>query len=409
MRHWGRVVAASLAGAVLVGGGTVAALRITATPPAPTVDVNAPTQIVPVPGPLIPVKQPPQGSLALQGNGKALALLDADHARPIASVAKAMTALVVLHAHPLKDQYDEGPLLTMTDVEVQDYKDTVAEGGSNQPVKLGEHLTERQMLLALMLPSANNFAFSLGRWAAGSVSAFVDQLNQTAQQMAMNSTHFVDPDGLSPQTVSTVNDLVILGKAVLSNPALAAIVATQQASLPDGTTLTNIDNLLGSVPGWLGIKTGDTDAAGGCLLFAARRDVGSGVMVTMVGAVLDQTDRTAALDAAKSAVETGFSGYGVIPASQPIEVNGQVTTQWDAQSYVRMAPRNARPILVRMGTKVDVRMRLLPVAPGAAAGTRVAELVGSVPDADDQLHWDVLLDNDLPGPSLWWRLVHAGG
>ena len=57
-----------------------------------------------------------------------------------------------------------------------------------------------------------------------------------------------------------------------------------------------------------------------CLLFAARRDVGSGVMITMVGAVLGQTDLAAALDAAKTAVETGYSGYGVVPASPSFSV-----------------------------------------------------------------------------------------
>jgi D-alanyl-D-alanine carboxypeptidase (penicillin-binding protein 5/6) len=408
MRRWGRVVAVSLAGAVLVGGGTVAALRITATPPAPVVDVNVPSQIVPVPGPLIPVKQPPQGSLALQGNDRAIALLDADRPRPIASVAKAMTALVVVHAHPLRDQYDEGPVLTMTDVDVQDYKDTVAKDGSSLPVVAGQRLTERQLLLGLLLPSANNFADTLGRWTSGSVAAFVTQLNTTARDMGMSHTTFADPSGFSPDTVSSASDLVILGRAVLQVPALAAVVATQTAKLPDGTALENLDALLGTVPGWLGIKTGSTPQAGGCLLFAVRRDLGSGLSVTMVGAVLAQTDLSAALDAARSAAESGFSGYGVIPASEPIDVHGTVTTRWDAQSFVRAEPRNSKPMLVRMGTKADVVTHVVPVAPGAAAGSRVA-VVDGVLDDGQRLQWAVLLDNDLPGPSVWWRLVHGGG
>lgn len=409
MRRRGRVIALSLVGAVLVGGGTVAALRITATPPAPSVSVDAPSGIVPVAGPLTPVQQPPQGSLDLQGDGRDLALLDAHHARPIASVAKAMTALMVLRAHPLKDQLDEGPVLTMTDVDVADYRAVLAEDGSSLPVVAGERLTERQMLLGLMLPSANNFADTLGRWTSGSVDAFVSLLNTTAQQMGMSDTHFVDPSGFSPQTVSSAADLVVLGNAVLQVPALEAIVSTQTARLPDGTPLENLDALLGTVPGWLGIKTGSTPQAGGCLLFAARRDVGSGVMVTMVGAVLAQTDLNAALDAAKSAVETGYSGYGVVPASQPLAVNGEATTRWGAESVLRAEPVEGRALAVRQGTRIELATRVLGVSPGAAAGTRVAVVDGDVAGTGVHLQWRVVLDNDLPGPSWWWRLVHGGG
>jgi D-alanyl-D-alanine carboxypeptidase (penicillin-binding protein 5/6) len=400
-------VAAVLAGAVVVGAGTVGALRVSAAPPAPRVSVNVPTQIVPVPGPLVQVQQPPQGSLALQGNGRDLALLDADEARPIASVAKAMTALVVLHAHPLKDQLDEGPVLTMTGADVQDWKDTVARDGSSLPVALGQRFTERQLLLGLLLPSANNFADTLGRWTSGSVDAFVTQLNDTARQMGMTHTHFVDPSGFSPDTVSSASDLVTLGNAVLQIPALTALVGTRTAKLPDGTALENLDALLGTVDGWLGIKTGSTPQAGGCLLFAARRDIGNGVVITMVGAVLDQTDLAAALDAAKTAVETGYSGYGVVPASQPIDVNGQVSTRWDAQSFVRAESRNARPIPVRMGAHILLSTRVLSVAPGAAAGSRVAVVEGVIAETGERMQWVVLLDNDLPGPSFWWRLVHG--
>lgn len=402
-------MALSLAGAVLIAGGTVAALRITAPPPAPAVSLDVPTQIVPVPGPLVPVQQPPQGSLALQGDGRDLALLDADSPRPIASVAKAMTALVVLHAHPLQDANDEGPVLTMTAEDVADYRAVIAEDGSSLPVVAGERLTERQMLLGLLLPSANNFADTLGRWTSGSVAGFVALLNSTAQQMGMSHTHFADPSGFSPDTVSSASDLVRLGTAVLQVPALAALVSTQDAELPDGTRLENLDSLLGTVPGWLGIKTGNTPQAGGCLLFAARRDLGSGVMVTMVGAVLAQTDLNAALDAAKSAVETGYSGYGVVPASQPIEVNGQVTTRWGASSPVHAGPPSGGAFAVREGTKIDLTVRASGASAGAAAGSTVAVVDGTAEGTDLRMRWVIVLDGDVPGPSWWWRLVHAGG
>jgi D-alanyl-D-alanine carboxypeptidase (penicillin-binding protein 5/6) len=201
----------------------------------------------------------------------------------------------------------------------------------------------------------------------------------------------------------------LLGDAVLQTPALAALVSTRDATLPDGTELQNLDSLLGTVPGWLGIKTGNTPQAGGCLLFAARRDVGLGVTVTMVGAVLAQTDLNAALDAARSAVETGFSGYGVVPAAQPIDINGDVTTRWGAESGLRASPVGGRAFAVRQGTRIDLTTRRLGVAPGAAAGTRVAVVDGDVEGSRLHMQWAILLDNDLPGPTWWWRLLHGGG
>ncbi len=326
MRRKGWVIAAGLVSAVMIGGGVVTAVRVTAAPPLPAMRLDVPATYIPVPGPPVPVHQPPQGSLALQGDGRDIALLDADTPHPIASVAKAMTAYAVLQAHPLADRFDEGSVLTMTAADVQDYRATLAESGSSLPVSAGERLTERQLLLGLLLPSANNFADTLGRWVAGSVEQFVATLNSTAQQLGMTHTHFADPSGFSSDTVSSASDLVILGKKVLTVPALVALVSTQQAQLPDGTVLDNLDTLLASQPGWLGIKTGWTPDAGGCLLFAARRQVGAG-MITMVGAVLGQTDLHAALDAATTAVDTGFQGYGVVHFTDTPGISGEVTTR----------------------------------------------------------------------------------
>jgi hypothetical protein len=86
-----------------------------------------------------------------------------------------------------------------------------------------------------------------------------------------------------------------------------------------------------------------------------------------------------------------------------------VTTRWDVQSFLRAEPRNARSIPVRQGARIELTTRPLGVAPGASAGSRVAVVDGVIPETGERLQWVVLLDNDLPGPSLWWRLVHGGG
>ena len=404
MRRVGWVIAAVLLGTVVIGGGVVTAVRVNAAPPPPVLHLDVPPTYVPVPGPPTPVHQPPQGSLALQGLGHDIALLDADTPHPIASVAKVMTAYQVVQVHPLADQFDEGQVLTMTDVDVQDWHDTVRKDGSSLPVAAGERLTEKQLLLGLLLPSANNFADTLGRWVSGSVDGFVSDLNTAANQLGMTHTHFADPSGFSPQTVASASDLVILGKKVLQIRALAAIVATQHAQLPDGTQLDNLDNLLGSEPGWLGIKTGSTPEAGGCLLFAAKQQVGSGNL-TLVGAVLGQTDLPAALDAARTAVETGFEGYGVVHIADVPAISGTVTTRWADTSAVHISTAGVDTggVPVRMGTVLRLTVATAPLAAREPMNHTVATIAGY--DGDTRrFEWAVVLDRDIPLPSAMWML-----
>ena len=135
--------------------------------------------------------------------------------RPIASVAKTMTALVILEQHPLAEN-EAGPSLTMTQQDVNDYHSIRDSGGSFAPVELGERFSERDLLIGLMLPSANNLALTAARWIDGSVGAFVARLNARAVALGMLHTHFADPDGLGCRHPSTAADLVILGEAVVA-------------------------------------------------------------------------------------------------------------------------------------------------------------------------------------------------
>lgn len=404
MKRVGWVIAATMLSVVVVGGGVVTAVRVSAAPPLPTMQLSVPATFVPVPGPPVPVRQPPQGALALQGLGHDIALLDADTPRPIASVAKVMTAYFTLQVHPLNDQLDEGPVLTMTADDVQDWLDTQRKNGSNIQVSAGEKLTERQLLLGLMLPSANNFADTLARWVSGSIDHFVSDLNRVAGQIGMAHTHFADPSGYSPDTVASASDLVILGKKALEIPALAAIVRTQEAKLPNGQTLDNLDALLATEPGWLGIKTGSTDQAGGCLLFAAQQQVGTG-MLTLVGAVLGQTDLQAAFDAARTAVETGFQGYGVLHLTDVPTISGSVTTRWGDTSLVRISSEGGGDagVPVRMGTVLRLSVWTPPLAAREPAGHVVAMIRGY--DGDVQrIEWPVLLVRNINLPSAMWML-----
>ena len=207
------------------------------------------------------------------------------HPAPIASVAKVMTAYVVLRDHPLRAGED-GPAITLTDADVGDTDLRRGRGESVVSVAAGEQLTERQALLALLLPSANNIAAVLARWDAGSVDGFVDRMNAVARSLGMRHTRYTDPSGFDDATVSTAADQVRVVVTAMRLPAFAAIVATPSAWLPVAGIVHNTDGLLGH-DGFVGVKTGSDDAAGGCFAFRAIRRV-DGRETAITGVVLGQ-------------------------------------------------------------------------------------------------------------------------
>ncbi|HEX6506375.1 MAG TPA: D-alanyl-D-alanine carboxypeptidase, partial [Chloroflexota bacterium] len=147
------------------------------------------------------------------------------HAAAIASVAKVMTAYLVLRNHPLA-LGEDGPTITLTDADVADTNRQRLQQESVVPIVAGEQLTERQALQALLLPSANNIAAVLARWDAGSVDRFLVRMNAAAQSLGMTHTRYTDPSGYDDATVSTAADQVHIVDRAMRLPVFASIVAT---------------------------------------------------------------------------------------------------------------------------------------------------------------------------------------
>jgi serine-type D-Ala-D-Ala carboxypeptidase (penicillin-binding protein 5/6) len=231
------------------------------------------------------------GSLGASGGGSPV---------PIASLAKVMTAYLVLKEDPLGPG-EEGFELRITPGDVEDLQRRIALGQSVVAVEAGEVLSERQALEALLLPSANNVAALLAIHEAGSVEAFVAEMNEAAAELGMEKTDYTDPSGFEDTTVSTAADQLKIGRAAMADSTFAEIVAMPSTVLPVAGEVSNYNQLVGQ-EGFIGIKTGSDEAAGGCLLFAKRIRAG-GRTLTMVGAVLGQREGDlveAALTAARS-------------------------------------------------------------------------------------------------------------
>jgi D-alanyl-D-alanine carboxypeptidase (penicillin-binding protein 5/6) len=417
--RWPWIVFAAVLGVLVVTTASFVLVRLTAAPPRVTVQLNTAATLAlggSAPG-AIPL--PPRGSFALSASTLGtVASYNAAVERPTGSVAKAMTALVVLEALPLAPGA-AGPSRTMTNADVQLYRQAVAEGGSNLPVRAGEVFSERDLLFALLLPSADNIAESLAVWVSGNRTAFIARLNAKAAALGMAHTHYADPSGISNKTVSTAADLVLLAKAVMTNPTFASLVSVQQVTLTNGTVLHNLDIGLEQEPYWLGIKTGWTGAAGGCLLFAAERSYGGDeqLTVTVWGAVLGQPSETApdpahpelgaAFAEAENAVAAVFNSYHAVDLTQTIPaLTGSVSTRWGGASDVAVIPgTGADTVLLRGPTTLQLRLTTLtPIAP-VTANAEVGEITAMLNGT--KVTWRVVVTSALAAPSWWWKLLNG--
>ena len=320
-----------LALVLVLGGGALAVGRwLTPAAPAapplaampPVVVTLADVHTIAGTPPVLPWPATGQATVEVAGLGS-LGSSGAVRPVPIASVAKVMTAYLVLRDHPLRPA-DDGPALTVSAQEAAAYDTEAAGRQSLVRVAAGEVLTERQALEALLLPSADNIARLLARWDAGDPATFVAAMNAQAAALGMADTRYTDPSGLDRATVSTAPDQLRLAERALTVPAFAQLVALPEATIPVAGVIRNYNTLLGQ-DGIIGIKTGSTNAAGGCLLFAARLER-DGQVVTIVGAVLGQAAPTAqllpaVLAAAQrlvEAAETAIQRYVVVPAGTTV-------------------------------------------------------------------------------------------
>jgi D-alanyl-D-alanine carboxypeptidase (penicillin-binding protein 5/6) len=225
-----------------------------------------------------------EGALAVQGVGL-IAHTVRQPEVPIASVTKVMTAYIVLEDHPL-GVAAAGPVLTMTEADAQKYTEDSEQNDSSVMVVKGEQLDERQLLEALLIPSADNIADVLAVWDAGSISAFVTKMNATAEALGLTSTHYTDPSGLDPGNQSTAIDQAELASVVMAIPAFASIVKLSHARLPVAGTVWGYNPAIG-IDGVVGVKSGFTSHAQACLIAAADRTI-DGHAALLISVVLGQ-------------------------------------------------------------------------------------------------------------------------
>jgi serine-type D-Ala-D-Ala carboxypeptidase (penicillin-binding protein 5/6) len=374
--------------------------------PSPAVHATAPVSIrVPGAPPAIPWPAKGEAAVALAG-AETLGSSGGSAPIPIASLTKIMTALVVLRDHPLGPA-DPGPTVAITPADVAAYQAAVAAQESVVQVAAGETINERQMLDALLVGSADNMATVLANWDAGTEPAFVAKMNAAAAAMGMGATHYADASGLNSASVSNAGDQLAAEQAAMASPTFAAIVRQPEVTLPVAGRIFNFNRLVGT-DGIVGIKTGNTTAAGGCWAFAADRTVG-GQSVTVLGVVLGQmgpSDLDAGLNAGKALLDAAGAALvpvTVVPAGQPAAT---VTAPW-LTGNVPASTGGAVSLVGWAGMNAQAQFRARSLGTSFPAGTVVGSL--GVHVANQAHVVAVKADKALAGPSLRWRLTRLSG
>ncbi|WP_329121265.1 D-alanyl-D-alanine carboxypeptidase family protein [Streptomyces sp. NBC_01465] len=371
--------------------------------PAPTLKLSADSTYTFAGGKLsMPWPSEGQSAAEVVGVGS-LGTSGAQKSAPTASMAKAMTAYVILKDHPLTGD-ETGPTITV-DKAAADESNSADE--STAKVKEGQQYTEKQMLQLLLIPSGNNIARLLSRWDGGT-EAFVKKMNDAAAALGMTNTTYTDPSGFDSKTVSTATDQVKLGKVVMENEVFKDIVNTPQINMPGiPSTIYNNNSIL-LKPGVSGIKTGSSTPAGGNLLWAANTIV-DGKDRLIVGAVMGQQQGTTLLEKLTTAIN---NSYTLIQKAQQDVTSATVIKKGEVVGYVDDGLGGTTPVVATKdlkavgwpGLQVDIKIgdggKAVPHS--GKAGTVVGQVsVGSGPG---MVTAPVALQSDLAEPGFGAKL-----
>ena len=223
-----------------------------------------------------------------------------------ASVTKVMTMLLIMEA---VDSGKIGWEDTVTTSEA-----AAAKGGSQIYLRVGEQMTVRDMMKSIAVSSANDCACAMAEHLAGSEAAFVQQMNQRAQELGMTDTHFVNCTGLddgedAKEHRTSAHDIALMSRELLKNhPDVRQFTTIWMDTVRQGAFgLSNTNKLIRFYPGATGLKTGFTSGAGYCLSASAQRD-GMELVAVVMGADSSKTR----FNACKQLLDYGFANFALV-------------------------------------------------------------------------------------------------
>lgn len=392
---------------VLGGSGGYVWWASSAALPAPSVTSQAPA-----------VAAAPAASLVLPSGGQMLMSVEGGEAylgpdaagafassggndpRPIASIAKLITALVILDANPLDGPDDAGPTIAFTDADTDLYDQFYVQDAVIAKMPDGLKMSLHDSLATMLLPSAANYAVANARWAFGSEGAYVQAARTWLSANGLNDTRIVDATGIDDRNTSTPSDLVALGRIAAGNPVVARLAATEWINVEGPGFVTNTNDLLGTL-GITGMKTGNLGDGTFNLLFTSTLDVGAGGPLNITGVRLGGETHDSTDDDVVRLLQSLQDGFHDVSLGTVGDDVGTISTPWGSEASLVLA----RTAALRTWSDTPVAVNLNTVTPQNYAD---GEVVGTVTwtSGPETTSSDVKIKGEIDEPTLWWRLTH---
>jgi D-alanyl-D-alanine carboxypeptidase (penicillin-binding protein 5/6) len=343
---------------------------------------------------------PYQAAILMEAEtGKILFEKDAHKPWPPASMVKMMTTMVVL------DRIRDGAVNLSDMVTTSRWAEQM--GGSQVYLKEGETFTVEDLLKAVMIHSANDASVALAEYVSGSTDAFVDLMNDKAEQLGLKETRYHSVHGLPPDPgqeddLMSAYDLALLGRELMKFPEAAQWAAVTQEPFRNGQfTMTNPNHLLRQFPGSDGIKTGFHNKAGFCVTGSAKRGD-----LRLIVVVLGSTRKQDCFRSATQILNQGFANYRMfVPVKAGAALGRDALVRGGVVEQVPVVASQDVRVLVKRGEEKKVQVEInvpdrvsAPVSTGQVVGEIIVKL-----DGDEVGKTAATAAQDVAQASLWKR------
>lgn len=315
--------------------------------------------------PAAPEVAAPSAVLIERETGTVLYAKDETERRPPASVTKVMTLLLIAEA------VDSGELAL--DDMVTASERAASMGGSQIWLEVGEQLSVSDMIKCVAVVSANDCAVALAEHLCGSEAAFVERMNQRAEELGLENTQFTNCTGLFDDTAhyTCALDIAVMSRELLGHEWIKDYTTIWMDSVRDGASeLTNTNKLVRYYEGCTGLKTGYTSTAMYCLSASAERDGTEYIAVIMHAESIESRNKDAS-----ALLDYGFANFRLCPLTSGEELpevavelgtEASVTPVYDGGGAVLLRTKDAQGLTWSLDLPESVAA---PVRAGERLGT----------------------------------------
>ena len=302
----------------------------------------------------------PSGVLSTM-QGRILWARDPESQRAMASTTKIMTAVVVLEHGNLDDVITVDRLAASV-------------GQSSMQLRVGEQITERELLKGVLVQSGNDAATLIAEHVGGTVPNFVKMMNAEAARLNLVNTHYVNPHGLdTPGHYTSADDLTTLARYAMTFPLFREIVRHHSLTVHSNRythVLISQNALLLTYKGAEGIKTGWTNNAGYCIVVAAKRGP-----IELIGTIMGANTEPGRAQQAKALLDWGFAHYRESRiATAGVTVGRVKVSDYVERTVAAVSPQTTSTPVFDIAGPVRRRIAL---DPSVAAPVRKGQVIGT--------------------------------